>query len=521
MAGCVLKTTKHIDSLELQALIEKAYKLGKHEFTITYDDDLTAFINIDSYLDKGAGLALDIDKRKMTARLSLYPPLNFGGNLDLESLEDFLLDERKLDNELIDWDKFNDCFQKYMEGHIIHQEVICTGIEKIDGDDAQFDLQFEMEEKKPKELADGSVDFKDINNIIMVKEGEDLIRYVPETDGTDGKTVYGDPIPAKKGKKVTIIKGNGVDYNEETNMFYSTLAGHVTFNNRKINVNSIYAVNGDVDFSEGNVEFHGTVTISGDVLSGFQVKGKNIIVRGIARDATLIAEEDITVRAGIFSTGKGVTKAGNSVMANFIEGAEVYAGIAVVVRDYCYNAKVFCEGEILALSGDGIINGGELHAFSSIEAKQIGKPNSGAFTIHVGVKHFLNERIEQLIDQKDKLEKTLKQTDKKIKSMAKVNPVLKEKEQLRTIITHRATLFKKYEGIDGEIEDLIKKSLHPMPYVLAKDSICEGVKIVIFNTEHITTGSKSGGKFVFNQSTGHVITVSPDASLEYDPRKGR
>lgn len=188
-------------------------------------------------------------------------------------------------------------------------------------------------------------------------------------------------------------------------MFFALLAGHVTFINNRINVNSIYAVQGgDVDFSEGNIDFHGTVTVAGDVLSGFEIRAKkNIMIwGGTARDCDLYATDDITVRTGIISTGKGITKAGNRVTADFIEGAEIYAGIAVIIKkNYCYNAKIFCEGEILALSGDGVINSGELHAFSSIEAKHIGMPNSSSFTLHVGVKHTLNDKIEKkLIAQK-------------------------------------------------------------------------------------------------------------------------
>lgn len=61
--------------------------------------------------------------------------------------------------------------------------------------------------------------------------------------------------------------------------------------------------------------------------------------------------------------------------------------------------------------------------------------------------------------------------------------------------------------------------MHPMPYVLAKESVGEGVKIVIYNTEYIVPLKTSGAKFIFNQTTGHVVTVAPDENLEYDPKK--
>lgn len=242
----------------------------------------------------------------------------------------------------------------------------------------------------------------------------------------------------------------------------------------KLNVNPVYSVDGDVDYSEGNVDFHGTVKISGDVLSGFSVRAKNIVVWGVVRDAELIAEEDITVRTGIVSTGKGVTKAGNTLTTEFIEGAEVHAGIAVIIKNHCYNSKVYCEGEILALSGDGILNGGEFHAFNGIEAKKIGLDNSDSFSLHVGVKHFLNRRIEELLQSKENIEKRLKKADQTIKAMAKKNPNLKEKEQLRKIIADRKTLYDRYENIDPEIEKLIKNLCTPCLMSLPKNQSAKG-----------------------------------------------
>ncbi|ADD67210.1 protein of unknown function DUF342 [Denitrovibrio acetiphilus DSM 12809] len=516
-----LYTTRKIEHYRLHKLIEQAYDLSREDFEVNCEEDGCAVITIETFIDKPAGISLDIMDSGMTARLSLFPPLNNGEPIDKASVEEFILDEKKLDTDTIDWEAFKKCFQDYSDGNIVYQEIIANGISKEDGTDATYDLYFDIEDKKPKVLADGSVDFKDINNIIMVEKGDVLLRYHKETDGIDGKKVRGEKIPAKKGKKIAIHKGDGVAYKEEQGLYYSDIAGHVTFRNNRLNVNPVYSVKGDVDYSEGNIDFLGTVRISGDVLSGFEVKAKNIVIWGVARDATLIAEEDISVRTGIFSTGSGVTKAGKTVTANFIEGATVYAGTAVIIKNYCYNSKVFCEGEILALSGDGVINGGELYAFSSIEAKKIGFKNSSAFPLHVGVKHSLNEHIEKLIDRKNNIENKLKETDSIIRSLAKKTPDIKHKQQLKSIISNRKILYDKYEIIDSEIENLIKDSMHTMPYVLATKEVNEGIKVVIYNTEYIVPLKCEGGKFVFDKSSGNVVMLKPDAAPGTGLKKGR
>jgi len=519
MSSTILKTIKHIPQDQLENIIEKAYGLSRNDFQIEYGKDKKASIHVESQNDKGAGMSVEIVNNSMGAFLSLYPPLNYGGNLDSKSVEELLLDERKLEPDIVKWDLYKECFQKYMEGCIIYRVCICEGIEAVNGKDATLELHFELGDKKPKELEDGRVDFKDINNIVMVKEGDKLLTYFPETEGIDGKRVTGDVIPAKKGKKITVHKGNGVEYDDETGLYTATMDGHVTFKGNRINVNPVYSVRGDVDYSEGNIDFNGTVTVSGDVLSGFSINAKNISVWGIVKDATLTAKEDITVRTGIVSSGKCKITAGNTVTSNFIEGAEIYAGVSIVIKNHCYNSKLYSEGDIIAASGDGVLNGGEFHAFSEIRAKQIGMPNSSSFALHVGVKHFLNERIDNLINQKERIEKSLQETDKKIRVMAKSIPDLKKKEQLKEIIAARSTLYKKYEGIDSEIEKLIKTSMHPMPFVRADNEANEGIKIFIYNTEYVIPEKTGPAKFIFHQNTGNIVMVKPGQELEYNARK--
>lgn len=61
--------------------------------------------------------------------------------------------------------------------------------------------------------------------------------------------------------------------------------------------------------------------------------------------------------------------------------------------------------------------------------------------------------------------------------------------------------------------------MHPMPYVLAKDKIFEGINIVIYSTEYYVPEERGGTKFIYNDKVGKVLMVDPKADLEYDPRK--
>ena len=80
--------------------------------------------------------------------------------------------------------------------------------------------------------------------------------------------------------------------------------GEATFINDKINVETVYTINGDIDLKTGNQFFLGTIIVIGNVEDGFSVKATgNIEVRGNVGKAELSAEGDVIVHQGI--TGKG------------------------------------------------------------------------------------------------------------------------------------------------------------------------------------------------------------------------
>ena len=66
-------------------------------------------------------------------------------------------------------------------------------------------------------------------------------------------------------------------------------------------------IKGNVDYDYGNIDFNGSVHITGSVLPGFTVKAKgDIVVDKNVEDAYLEAGGDINVKMGI--SGKGSCK---------------------------------------------------------------------------------------------------------------------------------------------------------------------------------------------------------------------
>lgn len=514
MPVTTLYTLKPRNESELKKMLEHVYGISQEWINISFSEDQQATIEIDTEMDIDSRIAVNIKNEGMLAEFSLFPAVNNGKALDNDAVERYLMKEKGLTHELFNWDSIKHAVQYFTSGYIVENVIVSEGVEAEHGKDAWIHLHFDIEDKKPKELEDGSVDFREINHIVTVEENQLLISYHQETNGKDGLKVTGERIPARKGRKLVIHKGKNVYFDEERQAYCAQEAGHVIYEQNRISVNPIYAVNGDVDFSVGNIKFDGTVSVTGDVLSGFEIEAKNIVVWGVVRDAILIAKNDINVKVGVKSTGKCVLTAGRDIFTGFMENTTATAGGSFNIKNYCFNSKLFCDGHIEAFSGDGIISGGEIHAFSYVRARKFGLEQGPSFKVYLGVKHDLNEKLETMMADKDKLETILKETDEKIKKMVKLNPDVKKQVKLKQIITSRNLLYKKYQTIDEKTEQLIKTSMHPMPYLRADENIYDGVTMVFYGTEKTVTAPEGPSKFIFNKGTGRIEKLKPDAPIE-------
>jgi len=514
MPVTTLKTLIPHTEHELRKLLEHVYGIEPDWIRIQLDEEHIATIEIETEMDIDSRVAVVINDGGMKAEFSLFPAINKGKVLDNDAIENYLLKEKRLYKELLNWDSIKHAIQYYLAGFIVEKVLAAEGMPAENGQDAWMKLHFDLDERRPRELEDGSVDFKDINHIVTVEENQLLISYHPETAGREGTKVTGEKIPAVKGKKLVIHKGRGVFYDDERQGYAAKDGGYVIFENNRLSVNPIYSVYGDVDYSVGNIKFDGTVSVSGDVLSGFNIEAKNIVVWGVVRDAILTAKDDITVKTGVKSTGKCVLKAGRHVTAGFIENSVVEAGQTINIKSYCLNSKLYSEGEIIATSGDGIVSGGEIKAFAGIHVRKLGLDQGPQFKVCVGVKHNLEDRLEGAMAEKDKLEQTIKAADDKIRKLAKMNPDITKNPKLKSIIASRSLLVKKFQTMDERVDQLIKSSMHPMPFIRVDDTVHDGVILVFYGTEKNITQSEGKGKFVFDKASGRINKLKADAPLE-------
>jgi len=252
--------------------------------------------------------------------------------------------------------------------------VAAEGIPPKNGADARVVYNFQTDPTKVKlKEVNGRVDFKELNLVQNVVEGQVLARKVPAERGEPGRTVTGKLLPSKDGKDVTIEVGKNIRLSEDGMTATAEMNGQVILTGGRIHVEPVYTVAGDVNLKTGHVLFLGTVLVKGNVEDGFEVKAAgNIEVMGSVGKCNLDAEGDIIVHQGITGKSTGTIKAGKSVWSKFIENSRVEAGELVVVSDGIINSEVFANRRIICKGKRAAIVGGRLRAAEEINAKSLG-----------------------------------------------------------------------------------------------------------------------------------------------------
>lgn len=268
----------------------------------------------------------------------------------------------------------------------------------------------------------GQVDYTALNLICNVEEGQEICRLIRPTEGEPGRTVTDQEVPAKSGRDVPLPKGRNTEISEDGEALLATMPGHVEFSGRSFQVKPVLDIDGDVDFSTGNIKFVGDVNIKGDVLSGFSVKAMgNIYVGGVVEaGGTVEAGGDLTVVKGILGDGSTVIRAGRCIFSKYIENATIHVR-ENLQTDCIVNGRIYCDGEVQVRSGRGSIIGGRVWAAKRVSASAVGAKSEVKTSIVLGGLPCATFEREQVREELRDLNRELARLDGQLDSTVKAS----------------------------------------------------------------------------------------------------
>jgi len=356
-----------------------------------------------------------ISPDKMKGYITLIPPDN-GRMLTMDEIVDILNK-----NGIIYG--INKATLESLVKYPIYNEMICIaeGTPPVNGQNGKVQYHFDItRESKPTILEDGKVDFRELNLIQSVQQGQILCSLVPPVRGIPGRTVMGTDIPPVEGKPVPLPKGRNVSISEDGQSLIANISGQISYIDGKVNVFATYEVQADVDNSTGNINFIGNVSIRGNVLSGFVVEaGGTVEVMGVVEGAIIKAGGDIILRRGMQGMGKGVLISGGDIISRFIENSTVEAKNNIKAEAIMHS-NVKC-GNKLELSGrKGLLVGGSCKVGKEIVAKVIGSHLATITEIEVGIDPAIRERYKAAKEELVSAENDLRKAEQAITILKKL-----------------------------------------------------------------------------------------------------
>lgn len=311
--------------------------------------------------------------------------------------------------------------------------LLAAGIQPLRGEDGRLAFSFAPADPPPAETAADDdpekrqIDFRAVQQFINVEPDQEIGRILPPTNGITGRTVRGKPVPAESGKALVLKLGQNVrSGGEQNDILIAEIHGRVKQDGETVHVVEEYVVDGDVDFSIGNIRFNGFVEVHGDVLDGFQVSAsKGLKITGNVGACRLISHGDIEF-CGMDGQGKGSILCGGTITAHFIHDSTVECWGNMLVDVELRNCSVHCRGSL----STGLLAGGDCVTLAGLEAKKLGAPSAVKTVIHSGADYHDLDRMHILLDQLEALQQQIAKT----KDLQEQSSLTEKKQQLARVI---------------------------------------------------------------------------------------
>lgn len=281
--------------------------------------------------------------------------------------------------------------------------VIAEGIPAVNGSDAVVRI-FEITPPKPQVIDSGKVNHYEMNLIHRVVKGDWLGERKDPSPGIPGKNVKGMEIPPIPGRSFPLLYDRVSVYEESKDSIttiYAKKTGAVYYKGDAIGVYDFLEIKGDINYSTGNIDFDGFLSVKGTIEDNFCVSAnKDIEVLGDygvgAAEQITSNEGNVYIKGGIAGKGRTTLKCKKNLYVKFLSDITVECEGNVYIGFYCMNSNIRAR-QVIIESPKGRIIGGTIDAEIRVSAAQIG--NSAESRTIVRVRGFDRNLLKVDLDK--------------------------------------------------------------------------------------------------------------------------
>lgn len=313
--------------------------------------------------------------------------------------------------------------------------VAAKGQPAIPGENAYIDRKFDLGVKgRPVVDEYDRVDYKNLNLFVLVKKNETLAIRIPQKQGKPGINIFGDKIPAVNGRPIPIPAGKNTQIVGEHQLI-ATINGQIVDSGSRISVDPRLEIKGSVGVGTGDIDFDGSVVISGSVKQGFSVKATgDIEIKGNVSGAE-VSGRNVVISGGITGANRGKVYAQEDVRCAFTENAVVEAGRDIYIADAALHSTLRAGKTITVEDKRGQITGGISIAGEEIRAKVIGNQAYVVTRVSVGVDPALQKEYNDVCKEYKELKKRLAQITQMLETLGKIDITRLPQERIDQINT--------------------------------------------------------------------------------------
>ncbi len=185
----------------------------------------------------------------------------------------------------------------------------------------------------------GKADFLKVHLFDNISEGQIVARIYPPKEGIPGRDIFGKEVPAQPGKPVELKLDESLEEGieegrPEYKVLRSKVSGCLSEDGDKLKVQHELVISGDLDYRFGTLDFIGKVSITGDVMPGFNITANDgIEVKGSVRGGSLVAlKGPIKVDGYVFGGAGSRVISGDSFTATIVQeiNAEIRGDITIL-----------------------------------------------------------------------------------------------------------------------------------------------------------------------------------------------
>ena len=404
-------------------------------------------------------------------------------------------------------DVVNDAAARIADGEAVDYLLIAEGQAPKHATRNQINFKVDVaEDRKVTIKKDGSADYKNVHHLTTVQQGETIAELEPpEEEGEDGWDVTGKTISARSFQGFDLELGANVEKTETEGGGFTITAksnGKLFYDKKKIDVEQVHQVPGNVGLESGNIKFNGSVQIKENVESGFTVmSGGSIQIGGSVDGALISADGEILINQGVKGGGKAVLRTKDSIKAGFVEHARLLSVKDVLIKNFCLRSVVKCNGKMTLMSDKGHFIGGAVRSRYGIEVMNLGSNKEVKTEVFFGQDYLIADQIEIEEREIQKIKDKLLTFDVFMLKMEKQG----QREKLEKARKEKLKLMKVMEKRSLRLFTFREKFEEHFPSeVKVKGTLFPGVIIESHGRYYETKQQKKNIRIAFNLESGQL-----------------